>query len=203
MDYKDINDYEVLYMIKENDDDAVELLYKKYKPVIDKKIYKWNSVLKKLGISTMDVRQELYLAFTKAVNKYSEENDTLFYTYVNILLDGHIKNIIKSASKKDIQIDCIVYSDDDEEISLLDMIKDDTYGPEQNIDVASLMKICRDFSTTLNFEQSIIFEMHIAGFKNTEIAQVVNKSKVNVSVEIGRILKKLKKVLGKSEYLMV
>ena len=203
MDYKDINDYEVLYMIKENDEDAVELLYKKYKPVIDKKIYKWDSVIKKLGISSMDVRQELYLAFTKAVNKYSENNDTLFYTYVNILLDGHIKNIIKVASKKDIGVDYFVYNDNDEEVSLLDLVTDDTYEPSKNIDVTNLIDEIRKFSSSLDIEHAIMFEMRISGFKNDEIGQVVNKSSVNVSVELGRIMKKFKKVLVKNDYLVL
>ena len=203
MDYKDINDYEVLYMIKENDEDAVELLYKKYKPVIDKKIYKWDSVIKKLGISSMDVRQELYLAFTKVVNKYSENNDTLFYTYVNILLDGHIKNIIKVASKKDIGVDYFVYNDNDEEVSLLDLVTDDTYEPSKNIDVTNLIDEIRKFSSSLDIEHAIMFEMRISGFKNDEIGQVVNKSSVNVSVELGRIMKKFKKVLVKNDYLVL
>ena len=203
MNYKDINDYEVLYMIKENDEDAVELLYKKYKPVIDKKIYKWDSVIKKLGISSMDVRQELYLAFTKAVNKYSENNDTLFYTYVNILLDGHIKNIIKVASKKDIGVDYFVYNDNDEEVSLLDLVTDDTYEPSKNIDVTNLIDEIRKFSSSLDIEHAIMFEMRISGFKNDEIGQVVNKSSVNVSVELGRIMKKFKKVLVKNDYLVL
>ena len=203
MDYKDINDYEVLYMIKENDEDAVELLYEKYKPVIDKKIYKWNSVLNKLGISSLDVRQELYLAFTKAVNKYSEDNDTLFYTYVNILLDGHIKNIIKVASKKDICVDYFVYNDNDEEVSLLDLVRDDTYEPGQNIDVVNLIDEIRNFSSSLDIDQSIMFEMRISGFKNNEIGKVVNKSSTNVSVELGRIMKNFKKVLVKNDYLVL
>ena len=203
MDYKDINDYEVLYMIKENDDDAVELLYNKYKPVIDKKVYKWKAVLKKLGISPLDIRQELYLAFTKAVNKYSEQNDTLFYTYVNILLDGHIKNIIKKASKVENTTSYIVYNDNDEEISLVDLIKDDTYQPSNNIDVTDLLSHCKDFSTTLSFEQAIVFEMHLAGYKNNEIAQVVDKKNATVTVEISRILKKFKNYLVKNKYLVV
>lgn len=203
MDYKDINDYEVLYMIKENDDDAVELLYNKYKPVIDKKVYKWKAVLKKLGISPLDIRQELYLAFTKAVNKYSEQNDTLFYTYVNILLDGHIKNIIKKASKVENTTSYIVYNDNDEEISIVDLIKDDTYQPSNNIDVTDLLSHCKEFSTTLSFEQAIVFEMHLAGYKNNEIAQVVDKKNATVTVEISRILKKFKNYLVKNKYLVV
>ena len=33
MEYKDVNDFEVLYMIKEKDDYYQELMYKKYSPI--------------------------------------------------------------------------------------------------------------------------------------------------------------------------
>ena len=33
MEYKSINDFEVLYMISENDENAYELMYKKYSPL--------------------------------------------------------------------------------------------------------------------------------------------------------------------------
>ena len=36
MDYKQVNDYEVIYMIKENDEEARNLLIRKYKPIINK-----------------------------------------------------------------------------------------------------------------------------------------------------------------------
>ena len=45
--------------------------------------------------------------------------------------------------------------------------------------------------------------MHIAGYKNGEIAQVVNNKTANVTVEIGRIIKKFKNFLVKNEYLML
>ena len=34
MDYKNINDYEVLYRIEEKDDYAEDIMYKKYFPII-------------------------------------------------------------------------------------------------------------------------------------------------------------------------
>ena len=36
MDYKKLNDYEVMYMIKENDDYSREILLKKYMPIVSK-----------------------------------------------------------------------------------------------------------------------------------------------------------------------
>ena len=34
MDYKNINDYEQLYLIRENDDEAKDTVFHKYKPII-------------------------------------------------------------------------------------------------------------------------------------------------------------------------
>jgi len=34
MNYKKINDYELLYMVRENDDYSKDLLYEKYLPII-------------------------------------------------------------------------------------------------------------------------------------------------------------------------
>ena len=34
MNYREINDYEQLYLIKENDDDSFNLVFQKYRPII-------------------------------------------------------------------------------------------------------------------------------------------------------------------------
>ena len=39
--YRDLNDYEILYLIKENDDIDYTILYEKYKPLVYK-MYKFS-----------------------------------------------------------------------------------------------------------------------------------------------------------------
>ena len=34
MDYKDYNDYELIYMVRENDDSSYDILFQKYIPII-------------------------------------------------------------------------------------------------------------------------------------------------------------------------
>lgn len=202
MNYKDINDYEVLYMIKDSDDDALELMLTKYKPLIDKKVYKWSAIFSKLGINQDDIRQELYYAFFKALKTYKEDNNTLFYTYVNILLDGHIKNILTSENKKNI-VDYSLSKDISEDSQIIDFISDNYYSPEFIFDMDYLNNLFSIFSYDLKLEQSIIFEMYLSGYKVKQIAAVVDKKNNSVSVEINRILKKLKKNLCKNDYLVL
>lgn len=51
MDYKQVNDYEVIYMIKENDEEARNLLIRKYKPIINKISNKYISSVKPFGVN--------------------------------------------------------------------------------------------------------------------------------------------------------
>lgn len=58
MDYKQVNDYEVISMIRENDDDARDIMYQKYLPVIRKGASKYFFDVKKHGVEFDDLVQE-------------------------------------------------------------------------------------------------------------------------------------------------
>ena len=45
MKYKNVNDYEVIYMIRENDEDAERLMYEKYRPLLYKYVNKYYSLV--------------------------------------------------------------------------------------------------------------------------------------------------------------
>ena len=49
MDYKDIDDGELLHMLHESSEDAKDILFEKYKYIIDIEIRKYTNVAKKLG----------------------------------------------------------------------------------------------------------------------------------------------------------
>ena len=45
MKYKNVNDYEVIYMIRENDENAEKLMYDKYSPLLYKYVNKFYSLV--------------------------------------------------------------------------------------------------------------------------------------------------------------
>ena len=91
MDYKEINDYELLYMISDNDY-SLDLLLEKYKPFVNQKLQRYNDYFYKYGIDIEDLRQEIYLSLIYAVNNFDENSDASFYTYLNVLLEHKISN---------------------------------------------------------------------------------------------------------------
>ncbi len=80
MNYKDYNDYELLYVLNENEE-IREILYSKYKYII---IHIANDIIKKygyIGIEINDLLQEGYLALYNATNTYDSNLNTTFFTY--------------------------------------------------------------------------------------------------------------------------
>ena len=201
MDYKDINDYELLYMVSENNDDALDVLFKKYRPIIDRKIRHWYFLAKRCGMEKEDLEQEIFLIFIKAYKNYSD-NSSLFYTYFNFLVDNHLKSYFKGKKIVDEKF-VSLYEEDDDNVSLLEKINDLSKNPDDLCNYSIIMEKCNDFSYLLNQEHSLMFELYFHGYKINEIAELFDKNSNTVSVTVNRILKNLKKYLVKEGCLVL
>lgn len=185
MDYKDINDYELLYMVSENSEDAIDILYKKYKPLIDKKIRNWSFIAKECGVDREDLEQEISLIFTKAYKSYSD-NSSLFYTYFNFLVDNQLKNFFSNFKLEDKNI-ISIYEERSENSTIFDTIKSISLLPEEEVNYTEIVNKCNSFSFLLKEEQSLMFELYFHGYKIAEISKLVEKNSNTVSVTINRI----------------
>ena len=111
MEYKDVNDFEVLYMIKEKDDYYQELMYKKYSPIIKNIASKYLNCVKNRGADYDDLVQEGYIGLSNAINTYRDE-ESLFYTYATICIERQINRFCRSLSTKKQEVLNNALSDD-------------------------------------------------------------------------------------------
>ena len=81
--YNDQNDYELLYLVSENNEDAKELFYKKYKPIIEMKASKYKKYAESKGYDFNDLVQEGMIGLSQAINDFSEQKDVQFNTFAN------------------------------------------------------------------------------------------------------------------------
>lgn len=81
--YKDINDYELLYLIAENNEVAYNNIYDKYDNIIKIEAKKYYRKCKYLGFSLEDLYQVGLYGFGLALSNYIEQEGVLFYTYAN------------------------------------------------------------------------------------------------------------------------
>lgn len=162
MKYK-INDYELLYMIRENDDDSKDLLYKKYMPIIKRIASDYYYRYKDYGYDYEDFIQEGLIAFQKAIISYDEQKEVLFYTFAIVCIKRSLitfsrnisspKKVFPNTEVISYDMDCVDSSADIESIEAY-----------REIEVL-VKKILWD----LDFDSSCIFELKINGFNFREI----------------------------------
>lgn len=200
MNYDDINDYEVLSIVADNEE-ATELLFNKYKPLIiglAKKVY---GMAQNTGFDLNDLIQEGMIGFSTAINTFDESKDATFFTYAKTCIERRLYSLIKSANRFKHQILNESYSVEDlanDNKSLENLLEDSTSNPENKlIDNENAKELIRNIQTQLTSLESAVFELKISGFTYREIAEILGKDSKSIDNAISRIKAKVQKYLNK------
>ena len=189
--YKEYNDYEILYMIGENDDDTFNLLYKKYYPLILKYANKYKNTFKKYGYELEDIMQIGYISLYKAVRKYKYANENMFYTFLVKLLDNDYNVLYNKCNNY--KNKCLnEYVSFDKEIQGTDLLLIDIIGKydyDYIEEITSYQKYL-DFKNNLPFEASCNLDLKLSGLKDFEIEKLLD-IKHEELLENYRIIKRL------------
>ena len=197
MDYKNINDYEQLYLICENDEEAKNIIFKKYQPIIISiaKKYFQNYNTKKIFLD--DLIEEGYIGLSNAIKAFNENEDTLFYTFCSICIERQIRSYCRNNTslKHNILNDAfsIEYYNEMNENGLEFQIesRDLLTNPNLYINEKSLYERLINFKHNLPENQSFVFELRYNGFKYKEIAKLLDLSIHSVDNYIHIVKKKL------------
>lgn len=188
--YKNLNDNEILYMIKENNDNDYRLIFNKYESLIYKIIHKYKFIAKKYGIEKDDLYQICCMSLIKAIELYDDKYDNLFYTYLYRLMENSIINELKSnCSFKKLTLSMACSYDKivpNTNLSYLEIIPD-----KKNLfkSFSNEEEIIR-FKNTLSFDLSCLFELKMNGYKNSEITILLSKIPSEISYGLSIIKKR-------------
>lgn len=201
MDYKDLNDYELLYEVRENNEIAYNVLYDKYKNLINKIAREYYIKTKNSRIEYEDLVQEGYYGMSLAIRGYDEKS-TLFFTYVSLCIRREIERYIKTfeRNKNTALNEAVSLSyplDDTGETTLEDVIKSNE-NTENYVFSESNFKKLWNFRNDLSLDESMVFELRSNHFSNKEISilldmpyKVVDNHLRKIRINLKRFLKKL------------
>lgn len=165
------NDNELLYLIKDNNEDAFIVLYEKYQILIKTKIAK----LIKNKEEYEEYFSEGILMFNKAIKTYDEYHNKTFYGYFELLLTRRFIDLYRLNKKKE----KIIYQE-----NLHEIVED------------KKVRESKDFNGNINIfskiEQAIYLKKYIEGKKAIEIANELNLSIRQVYDGSERVRKKNK-----------
>jgi len=163
MDYKKYNDYELIYMIRENDDSSKSILLKKYYPILVSIANEYYYKYKQYGYDYDDFLQEVYIAFFNSLVSFNENKNVLLYSYIVLCVRRKMMSFCKKISKG---YKNISYYDYDEFNDILDT-NSNVYS---HITDFESEKLLRNIIIDLSFYDSAIVELRINGFSYKEIS---------------------------------
>ena len=186
----DSNEYELVFLAQEGNEDAISLIYQKYKPIVVKKSK--NSILFAAhhGIDINDIMQEGFIGLDEAIKNFSQDTNATFYTFALLCIDRQILNYIrKMTGGKDKPLNEAISItdnlektvDDGTNIELSFISRDDDINT-----INEIRKILTDFERT-------VFDMKLEGYTFDEISEILHKDRKSIYNTFQRIRLKIRK----------
>lgn len=179
------NDYELIYLAKENHDIAYEILQKKYEPIIVNIARRMKRAYPNFGLDIEDYVLEGKLALTNAIYNYNEQYDNLFFTYVTKCINLAILTTMQKNKKDSCLNNALEWTDE---------IKNN----KENL-IGIKIQLREIINKTLKYLKPIerkILYLRLKGYTYIDIAKKLNieKKKVdNVLLKIRKIMKDYRK----------
>ena len=196
--YEEYNDSELVMLIKENHEDAKEILLNKYHYIIGLVLKKYNKTAALLGIEGKDLYQEALLGFTDALNRYDEEKDASLPTFITLCVERRVRTILRmhNNSKSKLLSDAISLDAETSNIKQIEDTKDK--DPLVSItDQEEANELDKQILETLSDSEKEVYNLLIKGFNIKEITNILNKNYKQIDNTIQRIKEKIKNILDK------
>ena len=198
MDYKDFNDYELINYIHEGNEDANNIILKKYEPLIKREALKLLPLCNNSGLDLNDLIQEGMIGLNHAIERYQEQSDVLFYTYAQKCIRRKMISIVVSLGRNKNKILNESISYDDEDNLLLKIVKDSSPNPEEIILNKEQEEVLNSkIKSELTDFENEVYDLLINGLKYGEIATILKKDRKSIDNTIQRIKTKIRKILNK------
>ena len=200
MKYRDYNDYELLSYIAEQNEDAEEILYEKYKPIIVSFAKKVFPYVANTGLELNDLVQEGMLGLNQAMKYYDDHKENSFYTFAKTCIERKILTLVTTQRRQKHRI-------------LNESLSIDTANPEKTYGMEAFLKdtstdpevvliskereeqlIEKVHQVLTNFEDEV-FTLRMNQFSYQEISAILDKDKKSIDNALQRIRIKIKKIL--------
>ncbi len=205
MSYEEYSDDELYSLVCESDEDAKDMLFMKYKYIIDIVIKKYAFSAMKYGFEYKDLYQEALVGFSDAIQSYREEKNTSMATFITLCVDRRLQNTIRKASRvknrvllESLSLDHVyeeyniplkeVISDNNKNDPLTNIAKDEEFD--------ELLEIIENALSSSEYE---VYKLLISGLSYNEIAKILGKTPKQIDNAIQRFKSKIKDILDSRE----
>ena len=186
------NDYELVSLAQEGNEEAIDIIYKKYKPIIVKKSKNAILYASHHGIDINDIMQEGYIGLDEAIKGFSQDDKATFYTFANLCIDREIVNYLRKTTRgKNKLLNEAIAIDE----GLENVISDDMDIEYSFILRDNEKKIMTEIYEELTKFEKEVFDFKIKGYNFEEIANILDRDVKSIYNTFHRIKQKSKKIM--------
>ncbi len=205
MIYEDYDDNQLVQMIHESSDEAKDVLFEKYKYIIEIEIKKYLNMANMLGYDYNDLYQDALVGFADALNSYRDDKDTALPSFITLCVDrklhvaiikaGRIKNKVLNESLS------LEHVYDQFTVPLMDLLSDNSENdPLENIlKEEKLRELNIRIKDELSDSEYEVYSLMISGLKYNEIAILLDKNLKQIDNTMQRVKTKIRKILNTME----
>ena len=199
MNYKELNDNELLFLVAESNEEATNLLINKYKNLILSTLKEYLKEYNIIGIEVADLYQEGLIGLLQAINSFDKEKDVTFYTYAKACIKSSLLTAIRKTFRmknrilnNSFPLDKLI---EETNYNYYEIFKDYRNDPDVLLSKEEDENELLDrIKSKLSNNEKTIFELKLKGLSNSEIANLIDKDKKYVENTMFRINRKYKEM---------
>ncbi len=202
---KNTNDNELIMLYREEDEDAKNILFYKYRFIIDILIKKHLKYLTSLNIDYQEIYSECTVGFSDGLRSYQEDKSASLATFITLCIERRLGNIIRKynrdkykALQDTFSLDYI-YSEKD--TRLMDLLSDDyEHDPLKNItEQEGYLELVNSIKDKLTEKEYEVFVLMVRGLSYIEIAKILNNTPKQIDNTIQRVKSKIRNIINEKE----
>ena len=190
---------ELIKLALENNVEAKNVIYEKYKYIVDILMKKYTKAIHTLGIDKNELEQEALYAFSDAINSFNNTRKVKLSTFISLCVDRRIKKVLKKYSGEKAKLLNSFYSldyDYDEGTSLKDLISDEKTDPLYRLTLKEdYNELIEKIESSLSSTELEIFKLLKNGFDRSTIALLTKKSDKQVDNARERLKNKIRDII--------
>lgn len=173
MDYSKFNDYELLYLVSDNNEEAYNLIYLKYKPLIHNMAKMLSNKYRGAYVEYDDLFQEGMYGLSEAIKRFNNQTENLFYTLAYLCIKREMyRLVVKMLRMKNMVLSSAASFNT--EISSEDFLLEDTlFSLNDLVDVSfessEIQKYILNLKYDLKEQYMPVYELKLNGFSNQDI----------------------------------
>ena len=186
-----MNEYELIYLAQEQNEDAREYLYNQYQPIIDIIQYK----IKKLNIDPKEIYNIALLALDDAINYYNADLKASFSTYATVIVRNRVNNYLREyrSNKNNYLNNTLSLEDEYIDFILIDFFINYQKDPLTNLKKReNYQELLNKIKNNLSSFEYEVYILYIDGLNYQQIAKILSKNPKQIDNALQRIKNKLK-----------